>query len=266
MELVRGGITTVLISPEPLAPVSGQITAWKLSGGRREEVSLKDYAALLVRNDLPAQELRKIKEYHERWKAYEAKKPPEGEAPERQEAYEPFRPLLEKKLPVVLFAASPAPLLEEVRLLSKEYGLRVIACGPARLDQIAVELRREGAEALLTVPFLLKDADSLKEVNLPESVARAGLPFAFSSRAAGGAAELLPQVAFAVRRGLSAREALEALTMRPARFFGLDERVGSLEEGKDADLVFLSGEPFSLDSRVAGVMVDGDLRFLEGVK
>jgi imidazolonepropionase-like amidohydrolase len=256
----------VLISPEPVGAISGQITAWKLTGRSRDEVTLKAYAALLVRNDLPAQELRKIKEYHERWKAYEAKQPPEGEAPERQEAYEPFRPLLEKKLPVVVYSGSADPLLEEAKLLSREYGMKVIACGPQRLDLIAADLRREGIHALVAAPFLLKDAETRKEVNVPEAVARAAVPFAFSSRAASGAAELVPQVAYAVRRGLSPSAALEAMTIRAAEIFGLEERVGSLEEEKDADLVFVDGEPFGLGSRIAGVMVEGELRFLEGVK
>ena len=90
------------------------------------------------------------------------------------------------------------------------------------------------------------------------------IAFAVSSRAAGGGAELVPQVALAVERGLSPREALEAMTVRAAEMFGLEERVGSLEEGKDADLVFIAGEPLSLASRVAGVMVDGEIVFLEG--
>ncbi|MCZ6795261.1 MAG: amidohydrolase family protein, partial [Planctomycetota bacterium] len=57
--------------------------------------------------------------------------------------------------------------------------------------------------------------------------------------------------------GLDARRALRAMTRDAAKSFCIDERVGAIEKGKDADLVFLSGEPFSLTSRVMEVMVEG---------
>jgi imidazolonepropionase-like amidohydrolase len=70
---------------------------------------------------------------------------------------------------------------------------------------------------------------------------------------------LAHQAGFAMRGGLSRRQALEAVTINPARMIGIDDRVGSIEAGKDADLVFWSGPPFELSSRVVGVMLDGEL-------
>ena len=67
------------------------------------------------------------------------------------------------------------------------------------------------------------------------------------------------QVSYAVREGWNSRLALRSMTTVPAEQFGISDRVGSIEKGKDADLVILSGEPFSLTSRVLGVMVDGEL-------
>jgi imidazolonepropionase-like amidohydrolase len=67
------------------------------------------------------------------------------------------------------------------------------------------------------------------------------------------------QPAFAMRGGLSFDAALAAVTINPARMVGVDDRVGSLENGKDADLVLWSGEPFEATSRVIGVILDGQL-------
>jgi imidazolonepropionase-like amidohydrolase len=53
------------------------------------------------------------------------------------------------------------------------------------------------------------------------------------------------------------QEALAALTLNPARMFRLDDRIGSLARGKDADVVVFSGNPFELTSRVLLVLVDG---------
>ena len=55
--------------------------------------------------------------------------------------------------------------------------------------------------------------------------------------------------------------ALQLVTLAPAQQLGISERVGSIEEGKDADLVLLNGDPFSSLSRVEWTMVDGVLEF-----
>ena len=63
-----------------------------------------------------------------------------------------------------------------------------------------------------------------------------------------------------MRGGLPFDAALAAVTINPARMLGVESRVGSLEVGKDADLVFWSGPPFEPSSRVIGVMLDGVLK------
>jgi imidazolonepropionase-like amidohydrolase len=70
---------------------------------------------------------------------------------------------------------------------------------------------------------------------------------------------LAHQPGYAMRGGLSFDAALAAVTINPARMIGIDKRVGSLESGKDADLVLWSGPPFELTSSVVGVLVDGRL-------
>jgi len=60
-----------------------------------------------------------------------------------------------------------------------------------------------------------------------------------------------------VRGGLSREKALEALTLAGARMLELDDRIGSLEPGKDADLVVLSGDPLSVHTKVLETWVEG---------
>ena len=67
----------------------------------------------------------------------------------------------------------------------------------------------------------------------------------------------LRSAALGVRAGMSREAALEAVTLAGARMLGLDDRVGSLEPGKDADLVVLSGDPLSVYTRVEQTWVDG---------
>lgn len=71
----------------------------------------------------------------------------------------------------------------------------------------------------------------------------------------------LRMAAMAVRAGMSREAALASLTVRGAEMMDLDERIGTLEQGKDADFVILSGDPFSVYSRVLQTWVEGEKRF-----
>lgn len=85
-----------------------------------------------------------------------------------------------------------------------------------------------------------------------------GVPLALSSHGSDAAElKLDRQAGFAMRGGLPFEAALAAVTITPARMIGVDDRVGSIAVGKDADLVLWSGAPFEFTSRVVGVLVDG---------
>ena len=87
-----------------------------------------------------------------------------------------------------------------------------------------------------------------------------GVTIALSGHGAAEVSErLCYQPGHAMRGGLSFDAALAAVTINPARIAGIDKRVGSLEAGKDADLVLWSGPPFESTSAVIGVLVDGRL-------
>ena len=66
-----------------------------------------------------------------------------------------------------------------------------------------------------------------------------------------------------MRHGATPAEALRAVTLTPAEILGVADRMGSLEKGKDANLVVLSGEPHDVTTRVEKVMIDG--RWVFGV-
>jgi imidazolonepropionase-like amidohydrolase len=87
-----------------------------------------------------------------------------------------------------------------------------------------------------------------------------GVPVALSSHgSADPEASLALQAAFAQRGGLSFQDALAAVTRVPAELLGIDQRVGTLAIGKDADMVLWNGTPFEITSKVIGVVLDGRL-------
>ena len=54
-------------------------------------------------------------------------------------------------------------------------------------------------------------------------------------------------------------DALQAITIHPAEHIGLSDRIGSLEEGKDADVVITDGSPFEIETTVHAVFINGDM-------
>jgi imidazolonepropionase-like amidohydrolase len=85
----------------------------------------------------------------------------------------------------------------------------------------------------------------------------AGVTVGLLSAAGDESGSLLVSAAFAVRHGARREEVLNAITSVPAAILGVSDRVGSIAEGKDADLVVLSGDPLDVTSRVERVLVNG---------
>lgn len=96
--------------------------------------------------------------------------------------------------------------------------------------------------------------------NVAKLLTDAGVPVALSAHGnAAPMASLGNQAGYAMQGGLDFDKALAAVTSVPARFLGVEERVGTIEVGKDADLALWNGEPFQPTSRVIGVIIDGAL-------
>ena len=92
----------------------------------------------------------------------------------------------------------------------------------------------------------------------PGMLAEAGLNVAImSDHPASPIDSLLVYAALAVKSGMSKKEALEAITINPAQILGIDKTVGSLEIGKDADLVVFNGDPLDINSEVEMVFING---------
>jgi imidazolonepropionase-like amidohydrolase len=124
------------------------------------------------------------------------------------------------------------------------------------------ELLVRSKAAVVLPPF---DADgrttdrAFMTLNCAQVLHEAGVTIALSAHGGSRERQLGLQAGYAMRGGLSFEAALAAVTINPARMLGVDDRVGSLDVGKDADLVLWSGEPFQPTARVVGVLLDGVL-------
>lgn len=137
----------------------------------------------------------------------------------------------------------------------------VIDCGAEAWKEPDMLVRTETAVVLPPFPDQGRTGDqALMPMDVAAQLRDAGIPFALSAHDGGDAqGRLAVQAGFAMRGGLTREEALRAVTLTPAELLGIEARVGSVEVGKDADLVLWNGEPFEITSKPVGVLVDGRL-------
>ena len=176
--------------------------------------------------------------------------------PTVNEAMEPLKSLLEKKIPVVVKVSTPAQIREVLAVLVDKHELSVVLLGAEGAAVHAEKLAQK--KVTVIVPPTVLRTRQYREYNQADVLARRGVPIAFQSNVEDGARHLPSVVLYAVERGLDADEALTALTIGAAKALKIDDRVGSIEPGKDADLVIFSSHPMTGPSRVRRVIVNGE--------
>jgi imidazolonepropionase-like amidohydrolase len=182
---------------------------------------------------------------------------PEAKEPKKDEAMEPYRKLFAREIPAIV-AARDLPAIENAaRAFRGDHGLEMIITG-ADDAAFAGEVAFARGASLALGPEFLRDRRGAR-INSAEALASQGVMVAFASGGSTATAQLPLQAAYAVRNGLEAFDALKALTVNPARMLKLEGRIGSVERGRDADLVLFAGDPFTPSSRVKYVIVDGKI-------
>lgn len=183
----------------------------------------------------------------------------ENELPERNLANEALLQVLDGERVVHFHTHRHDDILTALRLRD-EFGFRIVLQHVSEAHRVAEEIAEAGAPVSLILVDSPGGKLEAKNLNFksPAILERAGVDVAFHTDDYITDSRLLLRMgAFGVRSGMSREEALEALTLAGARMLGLAERVGSLERGKDADFVILSGDPFSVYTRVLETWVEG---------
>lgn len=174
--------------------------------------------------------------------------------------------LLSGQLPAIIYCDKAMDVGAALRLID-EYKLDAKLVLGTECYKAAKELVDLGRPVVLdpSLVFWEEDPRTREEtkVILPAEFLKHEIPFTFqvgrSNSNTLGRNYLWYQAATAVRYGMSEKQALEALTLLPAQLHGIDEFVGTIEEGKDADLVILSGDPLKVDTWVEKTIVNGEV-------
>lgn len=129
------------------------------------------------------------------------------------------------------------------------------------------EIAGAGVPVVLPAQLFHRERDPISgeliETFVPRVFHEAGVRFALQPNPSDSFAErfLNYQAALLVRHGIPRQAAIEAITINPAQMLGMGDRLGSLEEGKDANILVLSGDPFDFNTRVEMVYIDGVLAY-----
>ncbi len=148
--------------------------------------------------------------------------------------------------------------------LSKEFGFRVVLHHVSEAWKVADEIAAAGAPC--SIISIDSPGGKLEAVHLRNengaALEKAGADVAYHTDDGITDSRLfLRSAALGVRYGMSRAKALEAMTMAGARMMDLQDQIGSLEKGKDADFVILSGDPLSVYSKIEQTWVEGEKLF-----
>ncbi len=171
-------------------------------------------------------------------------------------------PVLKKEIPLKAHAHRADDILTAIRI-AKEFDLNITIEHTTEGHLIVDELKAAGVP--VCVGPSATHASKLELLNktwsTPKILAEAGIPVSIITDAPVIPEEYLPLMAgLAVKAGMDPFQALKAITINAAKHIGVSDRVGSLETGKDADIVLTDGCPMISSTRIVKVLVDGIVR------
>ncbi len=280
---LEGGVVTVAAGPGSANVLGGTFLAAKLYGNTVEEAMIKPEVAMKCAfGENPKRCYRDKRDSARMTTAailretlFEArdymlrKEAADGDItkmPKFDMKMEALIPVMKGEMPLKAHAHRSDDIMTAIRI-AKEFDLKITIEHCTEGHLIVDELKAAGVP--VAVGPTLSNASKLELLNkswtTPGILAAAGIQVSIITDAPVIPQEYLPLCAgLAVKAGMDPFKALQAITINPAKHIGIEDRVGSLEAGKDADVVLTDGDPMVSDTVVKYVIVDGKVRVNHG--
>ncbi len=279
-DAVKAGVTTVVTGPGSANPVGGQFAAVKTYGVCVDDMVIKAPAAMKMalgenpkavfneKNQAPVTRMgtaalirelfSKASEYKKQLDMYNSDKD-NNQKPDFDIKYDAMLPVLNREIPVKFHAHRADDICTAIRI-GKEFGVDVTIEHCTDGDRVADVLVREGVPVNLGPTFGDRSKPELKNQSYKtyKNLSDKGLSVAIVTDHPEITVDNLPFCAvMAVKNGMDEDSALLGITKNAAKNCGIFDRVGSLEVGKDADIVIFDSLPTRFDSECIMTFING---------
>jgi imidazolonepropionase-like amidohydrolase len=280
-EAVSGGITSVCTTPGSANVMGGQCIAIKTHGKRIDKMIIKNPVASKIafgenpksvygRDEkmpqtrmaiaaLLRETLKKAEIYLEDMVAYEEDE--DNEKPEYDIKMESLLPVLRREIPFKVHAHRADDMFTAIRI-AKEFNLRLSLDHCTEGHLIVDELVEEGYPVVVGPSLSERSKIELRNLTFDTAgiLSNAGLDVSLMTDHPVIPVHYLPVcAAIAIKHGMKKEKAIESITINPAKVLGIEDRVGSIEVGKDADIVIWNNEPLDVQSYVEYTVIDGKI-------
>ena len=268
---LKGGVTTVAAGPGSANVLGGTFFAYKTVGNCIDEMTIENPIAMKAAfgenpkrcykdkkidtrmqiSALLRETLAKTKEYMEKKEA--------GKEVAYDQKLEAMIPVIKKELPLKCHAHRADDILTVIRI-AKEYDIKVTLDHVTDARCIIPQIKESGFSCICGPALTHKSKFELANMSFetPNELYKAGILFSIITDS-----PVVPQqylslsAALAAKAGLPEYEAIKAITINPAKILGLDNRLGSIKEGKDADFVICTKNILDTTNEIKAVYVDG---------
>ena len=267
------GVTTMHTGHGIGALVSGQTMVVKTKPGKIDEVTLvpMEMLAMTIGSSVEgnftspgtkAKQIAMIRTEFLKAQAYMQKQNDKDTAkrPAIDLKYEALSKLLKGEVKALITVNSSNDIMNAIRL-AKEFKFKLVIDGAAEAYRMIDEIKACKAEVILHSTMARNAGDMVNMTRESAAIlTAANIQVSIETGYEGYVPKthVLPfEAALAVTYGLPYEEGLKSITLNPAKLLGIDKRVGSIEQGKDADLVLFDGDPFEYLTKILKVMIDG---------
>ena len=268
---LKGGVTTVAAGPGSANVLGGTFFAYKTKGNCIDEMTIENPIAMKAafgenpkrcyqgkKIDTRMQISALLRETLEKTKEYLAKKEA-GKDVAYDQKLEAMIPVVKKELPLKCHAHRADDILTAIRI-AKEENIKITLDHVTDARCILPQIKESGFPCICGPALTHKSKFELANMSFetPNELYKAGILFSIITDS-----PVIPQqylslsAALAAKAGLPEYEAIKAITINPAKILGLDNRVGSIKVGKDADFVICTKNILDTQNEIQSVYVDG---------